>query len=191
MRKEKRTKEELLRESKTVRERTATLEASERAEGREAALDRPGEDLRRILDSLQEVVVMIDGQGSICYWNPTAERVFGYSAPETIGKEFSLLLAGPEVSQPFHNIVGLSTETGPGASTGRTLELRALRKHGEEFPMEISLSVITLRGEWTALGIIRVRWIQITRFFHYFNEPIKRKSSVGSGVHSPVSLILA
>jgi len=52
MRREKKTKGQRLRKERTVRERTATLEASERAEGREAALDRPGKDLRRILDSL-------------------------------------------------------------------------------------------------------------------------------------------
>lgn len=48
-----------------------------------------------------------------------------------------------------------SKTTGNGAVIGKTLELAALRKNGEEFPVELSLSALQLRGKWTTVGIIR------------------------------------
>ena len=46
-------------------------------------------------------------------------------------------------------------ETIKGNAIGKTLELMALRKNGEEFPIELSLSAIKIEGEWNVIGIIR------------------------------------
>jgi len=46
-------------------------------------------------------------------------------------------------------------KTGNGPAIGKTLELSALRKNGEEFPVALSLSAVKLKGKWNAVGIIR------------------------------------
>ena len=117
--------------------------------------DAHEKDFRRISDSVPEVVIMMDDQGNISYWNPAAERMFGYSAEEMIGKDLPLLLADRNSSQAYEEGFRQFKETEPGAPGGKTLELRSSREDGKEFPIEISLSAIRMEGEWTALGMIR------------------------------------
>ncbi|MEA1956960.1 MAG: PAS domain S-box protein [Euryarchaeota archaeon] len=38
---------------------------------------------------------------------------------------------------------------------GKTLKLAAVRKDGTEFPVELSLSAVKIKGKWNAIGIIR------------------------------------
>ncbi|MEA1985237.1 MAG: PAS domain S-box protein, partial [Euryarchaeota archaeon] len=46
-------------------------------------------------------------------------------------------------------------DTGRGDAIGKTLELIALRKNGEEIPIELSLSAVKLHGKWNAVGVVR------------------------------------
>ena len=45
--------------------------------------------------------------------------------------------------------------TGQGRAVGRIMELPAIRKNGQEFPIEISVAPIRLAGEWNAVAVIR------------------------------------
>lgn len=113
------------------------------------------ENLQRISNSLQEAVITLDRDGDISHWNVAAEQVFGYSAEEMIGKDFSLSLADQDSLHSYKKGFRKFRETDPGATAGMTLELMALRRDGKEFPIEISLSAIKMEDTWTALGIIR------------------------------------
>lgn len=52
---------------------------------------------------------------------------------------------------------GLGTffRTGTGPVIGKTLEIEALCRNGEEFPVELSISAVNMAGEWRAIGIVR------------------------------------
>jgi diguanylate cyclase (GGDEF)-like protein len=45
--------------------------------------------------------------------------------------------------------------TGQGRIIGKRYEVTALRKNGEEFPVELSVSAVNLQGKWNAIGIVR------------------------------------
>ncbi len=111
--------------------------------------------LSAIADSAQDAIVMLDGQGKISFWNPSATRMFGYEREEALGQDLHELLAPPEYMVIFREAFPQFQKTGKGEAVGKTTELSARRKDGTVFPIELSLSAIQLNGEWGAVGIIR------------------------------------
>ena len=81
--------------------------------------------------------------------------MFGYSAEEVLGQDIHQLLTPvPYREQAAAAIRGFLVN-GQGPAVGQILELRALRKNGEEFPMEISVAPIRLEGQWNAVAVMR------------------------------------
>jgi len=56
-----------------------------------------------------------------------------------------------DFAKSFHDFM----LSGKGKMTGRTYEFSALRRDGKEFPVELSMSAVNLKGRWNAVGIIR------------------------------------
>jgi PAS domain S-box-containing protein/putative nucleotidyltransferase with HDIG domain len=121
----------------------------------EGALVASEERFRKIAESAQDGLITIDHDGLITYWNPAAERMFGYAHEEVVGRPMHDLLAPAR----FHNSIrhGWSRfrNTGEGAVIGQITELFGLRKNGVEFPVELSISSVRIDGHWHATGIVR------------------------------------
>ena len=119
---------------KAKRERIAA-ELAECALGKEA-LGESVEMFRSMATAAFDAVIMIDCKGRIVFWNPAAERIFGYTAAEVEGCEMIELIA-PEYLREGHRR-GMAdpsfTERGEGPIIGRISELEALRKDGTVFP---------------------------------------------------------
>ncbi|MDP1609441.1 MAG: PAS domain S-box protein [Sulfuritalea sp.] len=113
------------------------------------------ETLRTIASSAQDAILMLDNEGRIALWNPAAERIFGYSSEEALGKDLHLLLVPKRFHEAHRAAFPRFRSTGEGAAVGKTLELAALRKDGTEFPIELSLSAVMLKDKWCAIGIVR------------------------------------
>ncbi len=110
--------------------------------------------LRTIADAANDAIIMLDDQGRISFWNPSAEKIFGFTANEAIGKEMHALLAPQWYHEQYKEGFSRFQDTGEGPAVGRTIELTAKRKEGAEFPIEVSLSALKLNGKWYAVGII-------------------------------------
>jgi PAS domain S-box-containing protein len=121
----------------------------------EVALREKEEKLRTITNTAQDAIIMIDDNSHITYWNPAAEQIFGYSTAEAQGEELHTLIAPQRYRAAYREGFARFRETGEGAAVGKTIELDAIRKGGEEFPVELSMSAIQLRGKWHAVGILR------------------------------------
>ena len=119
------------------------------------AFRESNETLNTITAAAKDAIVMMDHQGIISFWNPAAEAIFGHRAHEAIGKELHTLLAPPRLLEQYRQGIGRFRDTGEGPSIGRTLELTAMRKDGTEFPLELSLSSLQLKGKWHAVGVLR------------------------------------
>jgi len=113
------------------------------------------EKFRRITSSALDAIIMMDYTGSISYWNEAAEETFGYSAREAIGKEMHIFLAPPKYRGSYEKGVQVFKETGQGPVVGQTLELTAMRRDGTEFPIELSVSAVQIKGRWHSIGILR------------------------------------
>ncbi|MBI4775438.1 MAG: PAS domain S-box protein [Deltaproteobacteria bacterium] len=121
----------------------------------ECALRESEEKFRSISGGALDGIMMIDAEGKISFWNKAAEAMFGYSPEEALGRELHLLLAPEIYHESYYTAFSAFKETGEGPAVGKTLELSALKKNGEEFPVEISISSLKLRGKWHAVGVVR------------------------------------
>lgn len=111
--------------------------------------------LHAITDSAQDAILMMDAEGRISFWNPAAERIFGYTQDEVLGRDLHQLLAPQRYHEAFHASFAAFGKTGQGGAVNATVELQALRKTGEEMPVELSLSALLLESQWHAVGILR------------------------------------
>ena len=71
--------------------------------------------------------------------------------------------------------------TGQGEAIGKVLELEALRKDGSRFPIELSVGSVRLRGDWSAVGIVRditeaKRVEEQLKLFQFLLETIRDRS---------------
>jgi len=121
----------------------------------ERALAESEEKFRRISQSAVDAILMIDDRGRLTYWNPAAQRIFGYAEHEVLGRNLHRMLAPERYRQAHREAFAAFTAHGTGAAIGKTLELEALRKDGTEFPMELSVSSLQVDGRWHAVGMLR------------------------------------
>jgi diguanylate cyclase (GGDEF)-like protein/PAS domain S-box-containing protein len=120
-----------------------------------AALNESSNALITITNSARDAIVMMDDRGTISFWNPAAEEIFGYASYEAIGRELHILLAPPRYHSAYREGFHRFQRTGKGPRVGSTMELTAVRKDGTEFPVEISLSALPLQGKWCAVAVLR------------------------------------
>ncbi len=121
----------------------------------EEALRESEARFRSITNTANDAIIMLDHNGHISYWNPAAEEIFGYTNQEAIGKELHQFLAPQKYYEAYHKGLKNFRKTGKGSAVGTTSELEAIRKDGTEFPIELSLSSIQVKGQWHAVGIAR------------------------------------
>ena len=130
------------------------LDITKRKQEEEALKERE-ERLRSITSSINDAIVMVDGEGKVTFWNKTAEKIFQYSSDEIIGEHLHDRIIPPEYRDAHINGLEEFRMTGQGAAIGNTVELEGLRKNGEKFPLELSLSAIKIKEAWHAIGTIR------------------------------------
>jgi PAS domain S-box-containing protein len=144
--------------SRTASLREANLKLDEELRERklaEQAVQDSEERFRGIASVAQDAIIMMDAVGCIAYWNPAAEKIFGYRREQVLGRELHALIAPERFRGAFHDGYRRFIRTGEGPAMGKTLELTALRQDGSEFPIELSLSAIWLHGAWSSVGILR------------------------------------
>jgi len=122
----------------------------------EAALRESESRFRSVAESATDAIVAADQAGDIISWNRGAERIFGYTEGEVVGKPLSILM--PERFRPMHDAgIARVVEGGVAASRimGTTVEVVGLRKDGREFPLELSLATWEAPEGRFFSGIIR------------------------------------
>jgi PAS domain S-box-containing protein len=112
------------------------------------------ERYRVVVETASDAVVSIDDKGSIVFANPACATSFGYDPAELVGKPLTLLM--PEYMRELHQ-TGFKRylATGQRHMNWQGTELTALRKNGEEFPVEVSFGQLTKDGHKTFTGFLR------------------------------------
>jgi diguanylate cyclase (GGDEF)-like protein/PAS domain S-box-containing protein len=117
---------------------TAIFEAFESAVDSEAIT-------RAILEAALDCVVVIDVEGRVVEWNPSAETTFGYSRDDARGRELAELIVPERLREAHREGLARYLATGESGVLGRRVEMPAVRSDGEEFPVE--LAVTRVHGE--------------------------------------------
>ncbi len=120
-----------------------------------AALRESEEKFRQIGAAANDAIIMMDREARISYWNEAATSIFGYAAEEILGKRLHDVLVAENYRSQCEEGLRTFREAGKGPVVDETLEVTALRKDGVEFPVELSISALKVKGEWNALGILR------------------------------------
>ena len=116
-------------------------------------LRRSEKRFRAILDTATDAIISIDENHKIILFNTAAQRIFGYSSHEAIGKDLSMII--PPIYGDHHRHVKRFLEQKESDIIGKTISLTAIRKNGEKFPIELSLSFLEMEGEITFTAIVR------------------------------------
>lgn len=138
-----------------LQEQAAKIEESARQLAR-ANAELAGEKarLRAILDTAAEGIITIDGRGIVESFNRAAERIFGYSAAEVIGRDVSMLMPEPDRSR--HSLyLSRFLSTGEARIIGAGRETLGQRKDGGTFPMVLAVYELALGDARLFTGFVR------------------------------------
>jgi PAS domain S-box-containing protein len=117
---------------------------------------RESEQLARgIIDTALDAFVQMDDNWIISDWNPQAEKIFGWSRSEVLGRNLSELII-PEVHRTAYKS-GLERflSTGEGTIRGRRLEIEAQRRDEKQIKVELSVTALKRRDGIVFNGFIR------------------------------------
>jgi PAS domain S-box-containing protein len=107
-----------------------------------------------VLEYASEAVVSCDATGAIVAFNHAAARMYGWAAAEVLGQHFGMLFDGrwsPAREAIWQKMVAGRQDFSPS----NVAELRGVRRDGERFDLEITLSRVEVDGEVTLTGFHR------------------------------------
>lgn len=112
------------------------------------------DDFQQFIEAAPDALLLVGHDGVIALVNTQAERLFGYARHELVGQPVELLVPESLRAAHVHHRSGF-TRAPSRRSMGSGLELQGRRKDGSEFPVEISLSPITVREGPRVMAAIR------------------------------------
>jgi diguanylate cyclase (GGDEF)-like protein/PAS domain S-box-containing protein len=118
-------------------------------------LEKSQNQLQSVIRNVMDGIITISEFGEIHGFNPAAEQIFGYSQQEVLGANLKTLM--PEPDRSAHDgYLNRYLQNGQGKILGvRGREVTAMRKNGETFPMEMSVSEMVLGEKRYFIGIVR------------------------------------
>lgn len=120
-------------------------------------------ELRAVLDAAVDAVIVIDSRGLIESFNRSAERLFGYTAAETVGRNVSMLMPEPFRSQ-HDGYMHHHMTTGERRIIGKGREVVAQRRDGSLLPV--------------FLAVGRIEGLDPPRFVGFVQDVTDRKRAV-------------
>ena len=110
--------------------------------------------IRLIIESSLSAIVIMDSYGIVTDWNHPAEKIFGWTKDEAIGRRLDELVIPPRLHAAHRRGLELFLRTGSGPLLNRLIEQTAIRRDGTEFPVELSISPLKLGNAYIFSGFI-------------------------------------
>lgn len=129
-------------------------EAHSERSGAASSLVESEARLSAILGTAVDGIITIDERGNIESFNAAAERLFGYSADDVVGRNVSLLMPEPDAAR-HDEYIRRYLCGGRARIIGIGREVMGLRKDGGTFPMDLAVSEVRLGDRRIFTGIVR------------------------------------
>jgi PAS domain S-box-containing protein len=130
-----------------------------------------------LLHSMSDAIVASDSEGRITFWNPGAERIFGFSRSEAIGQSLDVII--PERLRARH-WAGYTEVMRTGESRydhGDLLSVPALRKDGAR--LSIEFTIVPLKNEAGAMAGVIATLRDVTARFEEMRALRQRAGAAG------------
>jgi PAS domain S-box-containing protein len=120
------------------------------------ALIRDSEEKRRlIMKAALDAIICIDTEGMITFWNPQAEKIFGWKEVEVMSRRLSSIIIPEPYRQMHDHGMEQYKVTGNGPALNVLLELNAINREGKMFPIELTVLPIKQESEEFFCAFIR------------------------------------
>ncbi len=107
-----------------------------------------------VIKTAVDGIILISESGKIQSFNPAAEKIFGYTQKEVVGKKVNILMPEPHRSRHDHYIRSY-LETGRRRIIGIGRETMGRRKDGSTFPIDLAVSEVTIGKRRYFTGIVK------------------------------------
>ncbi len=108
---------------------------------------------RAVIASAVDGIVVIDARGRIEAFNPAAERLFGYTEREILGRNVTVLMPSP-YREEHDGYLSRYLDTNMAKIIGIGREVTGLRRDGTVFPLHLSVGEMSIGGERKFTGIL-------------------------------------
>ena len=122
---------------------------------RTLALTQSEEKFRLISTAAQDAIVIVGPDDHIVYWNPAAQRMFGYTQEDLQGIQFQTVLVPERLRKLAETSLRYRQARVSDDALGQRFETLALRRNGEEFPIDLSVTVVDLGQVRHGVAMIR------------------------------------
>jgi PAS domain S-box-containing protein len=138
----------------------------------------PQELAAALLSSAGDAIVAADEAGIIQFWNPGAERIFGYAAAEAIGRSLDIIIPEGLRERHWHGYREVMRSGRSRYGAGDLLALPGLRKDGARISLEFT--IVPLRGADGRMQGLAAVLRDVTARFEELRE--LRKKVAGSDI---------
>ncbi len=121
----------------------------------EDALKANEAQMRAMAEASHDALIMIDSDDRVMFWSPAAERMFGWTRKEALGRSLHLLVTQESDREKAWKGLKHFATTGQGPVVGSVMEFMAVKKGGELFPVERSVAAFRLGDSYYAVGSLR------------------------------------
>jgi PAS domain S-box-containing protein len=140
-----------------------------------------------MIDSALDCVIGMDHEGNIFEFNPAAEQTFGWSRSEVLGRPLADVIIPEDLRDAHRNGFERYLITGEGPVIGKRIEVAAIRRDGERFPVELSIAEILSGADDQPLFISYLR--DITERKHTEAAITAAKESAEAASHAKSSFV--
>lgn len=144
-----------LREGNTITGHKSIMrDITERKEAEQKLKESEGQ-LQTIFNEAPDALIVINEEGNILRWNPQAEKIFGWSIQEVLGKPMKDFIIPGQYMEAHEKGFQHFLATTEGPYINKTIEITALNKKNVEFEIELTVSPATILGKYIFIAFIK------------------------------------